>query len=151
MTVATETMCERCGERPRHARGLCGRCYLRAWRAQNPERARELNRAWKARHRDRTRAYDANYDAAHRDVCSVCGRSRPRGGSGDLCARCITDAVERRRARVVELWHDGLTVRELAAVFGWTQGYAGVEVVRMRRAGYDLPYRCERARPRAQR
>ena len=137
------TLCANCGTRPPRMRGLCSRCYSRE-RRQNPDRAerdRESARAWKARNRERTRAYDRDYYATHRDVCSVCGGDRVIGGAGDVCASCLADQVRQRRERTVELWRDGVTLREIADQLGWTVGHLAGEIHRMRETGWDLPFR----------
>lgn len=51
------------------------------------------------------------------------------------------------RARVVEMWAGGRLMREISADLGITRGHLSVLMVRMRREGYDLPYRCP---PRAE-
>lgn len=144
--MTNRSMCAECGERPAKANGLCGRCYKRR-RRKDPvlaERDREASRAWKARNRERTRVYDREYDAAHRIACQVCGASRRRDVLGPKCARCLREEVEHRRERIAAMWSEGLTLRRIAVEFGWSVTRAGVEVARMRQAGYDLPGRAGR-------
>lgn len=43
--------------------------------------------------------------------------------------------------RIVALWHDGRTIRQIAAALDTTPGTIGVEITRMRREGWDVPYR----------
>lgn len=45
------------------------------------------------------------------------------------------------RAIVVLLWHDGATIKEIAARIGWTANSVGTAMNRWREEGLDLPYR----------
>lgn len=39
------------------------------------------------------------------------------------------------------MWHDGASLEEIAGRLGTTVGSVGGAMVRMRREGFDLPYR----------
>lgn len=88
------------------------------------------------------------WDEAHRLMCEVCGTptgmhaASPEGRH----PRCAQHSFQReraaaKRARIVELWGQGLPVAEIAEAVGTTKGTINVEIVRMRGLGYDLPYR----------
>lgn len=85
-------------------------------------------------------------------TCRECGdRTSYSGkqGASRLCFRCSTKKSVREskargalvRKRVEQLWAEGLTTREIAAVMGWTRGSTSVYISQMRSRGYDLPYR----------
>lgn len=50
------------------------RGYFRKWRAENPEKAREISRRYREKNRDQRREYDRKYQAAHPEK----GRERQR-------------------------------------------------------------------------
>jgi hypothetical protein len=94
-------------------------------------------------------------------ACIDCGArtnrhngSRHNGptGAAERCIPCANrHAIEIGRAdmrrahenrlRVVEMWAGGLSMRDIAAVMGWSAHHLGVEMHRMRKLGYDLPHR----------
>lgn len=49
--------------------------------------------------------------------------------------------IETRRLRTVELWREGLSLKEIAERLGYRPGAMGMEISQMRRVGYDVPYR----------
>lgn len=56
-----------------------------------------------------------------------------------------------RRQQIVELWHQGLTLRQIAGALDTTRESVGATVSKMRLEGFDLPYRrCETDRSRRQ-
>lgn len=50
-------------------------------------------------------------------------------------------ARQHRRAILVLMWHDGASLKEIAARLGTTPGNLGVMMAQLRRQDYDLPYR----------
>ncbi len=109
------------------------------------ERARSL--AWKAENRERVIAYDRSYGREHRGRCINCGDLMGIGVAHDgLCKPCVRAATHERRMQVCEWWAEGLSCREICARLGWSLGHLTHEMSRMRRAGYDLPYRYARNR-----
>lgn len=94
---------------------------------------------------------------SYRGTCIDCGA--PTNGSAgpskapQRCQSCngkVTGAAatargrakaEPRRQRIVAMWHEGCTLREIADALGTTPESIGVTVVKLRREGWDLPYR----------
>jgi hypothetical protein len=100
----------------------------------------------------------AQYDG----VCVDCGaRTDGHDGPGKASLRCVPCAnrhsieagradmkrVRLRRERIEELWAEGLLMRQIAAEMNWSMDHLAIELHRMRRAGYDLPYRRKVSRP----
>ena len=147
----TCTECGRDGFKLR--RGLCSACYSR-WRRQDPvvaEGFRAASRRWKAEHPERVKAQHRAYaaDPANRGTCHGCGGLMGLGTFADgFCATCTADRVHLRRMELVELWSEGLAIRQIADYFGWTANHMNVEIVHARRAGYNLPYRYRVVRGR---
>lgn len=147
MSVQT---CRVCGHRAitYPSIGLCDACYKRARRLdpENAERDREASRRWKREHREENRARDRALKRRpeYRGTCEICGGPRgsdaARRGPG-VCASCIAAGVHERRMMLVELWASGMRITEIAAALGVTKNFLGVEMVRARQDGYDLPYR----------
>lgn len=46
-----------------------------------------------------------------------------------------------RLVQIHDLWHQGKTIKEIAAALESTKNSIGVTIVYMRRDGWDLPYR----------
>jgi hypothetical protein len=86
----------------------------------------------------------------NRYLCPECGyvygvgsgtkRGRKRQSPDQLTDTC-PNCVARRRERVVGWWAEGLTYQQIANRLGWTINHVQVEIVWMREAGFDLPYR----------
>lgn len=66
----------------------------------------------------------------------------PRQHSG--CCREHSPASQRKRDRAHQIeawWAEGLTFRQIAARLGWSIDHFSAEINRLRREGYNLPYR----------
>jgi DNA-binding CsgD family transcriptional regulator len=94
------------------------------------------------------RAYRRAWDRAHyRGTCEHCEGpvGRQRRDRERLCRLCWVEQERRRvhaRAeRIVAWWAEGRTLAEIGKRLGWSQGYVGAEMHRLRAKGYDLPYR----------
>lgn len=65
--------------------------------------------------------------------------------TAERCVECLhkawAEATEARRARIAEMWADGHSMAEIAEDIGTTRNALSGEMVRMRRAGWDLPFR----------
>ena len=105
-------------------------------------RKRELARArdWKESNAEHVRAYDAAYHDAHRGRCIRCDGQMGNTSDG-VCLACRSAACHGRRMLIVTWWADGMSMPDICARLRWTRGALSVEMVRMRAAGYDLPYR----------
>lgn len=125
-----------------------GESARKAWMRCNREREQAKVRKWKSAHREQLREYDRRYTDENRYVCPECGHvygigSAVQGGRkrkhvhADSCPGCIA----KRRERVIAWWAEGLSLREMADRLGWTVNHLGVELNRMRGAGFELPYR----------
>lgn len=113
-------------------------------KAVNPDRA------WLYAQRDNERAERRAAKSAwdrecYRGVCVVCGAQTWRRGH-DRCFlhSAARDRRWRRRRAIVSMWADGLKLREIAEALDTTLEVVGVEMVSMRRDGWDLPYRRPR-------
>lgn len=118
------------------------------WRKKNPERVRELSRHGNRRRRrekgDEVRAAQRAWDAnpVNRGRCTSCGGLRGIGVySEGTCMGCVKAAAEEKRQQIVRLWREGKSLKEIAAILGYQAKALGPLMVRMRKRGYDLPYR----------
>ena len=99
---------------------------IRDW--LNPERRRRLARS----------------EAKRRKVpCLGCGKPKcpPMSGKAeDLCKPCQEARADERRARIIELWAEGVSIIEIAADLGTTKNSICVDIARIRRRpnGYEL-------------
>lgn len=130
--------------------GEAGRQKAKArdWRRANPERVRELARKGGRKRRrekgEEVRAYARLYGRRldRRGTCSDCGAAmgidNPKDG---VCMRCRRRTAEEKRKRIVRLWKEGSTMKEIAQDLGTSANVLGVEMAAMRKAGYDLPLR----------
>jgi DNA-binding NarL/FixJ family response regulator len=87
-------------------------------------------------------------ESAHRATCIDCGTALTTGSAWRGHVRCrschvahVNEQTVARRLEIQRLWHEGLRAREIAAAMGSTTGSIGVEIRRMRIAGWDLPFR----------
>jgi DNA-directed RNA polymerase specialized sigma24 family protein len=110
----------------------------REWNARdnaNPDRVAEKARWWR----------EYTDDPENRKRCPACGGPTHlyvvQSENPGICRSCVVARKERRRAGIVEGWGEGLTLRAIAARLGSTPESVGVEMVRMRAEGYDLPRR----------
>lgn len=91
---------------------------------------------------------------ARKPRCTECGFDFPPEGPHAACPECVRRATEAREARaqalvdrkerIVALWAEGATTREIAAQVGVRHDALRAFVCRMRKDGYDVPYRIER-------
>lgn len=103
------------------------------------ERERQRSRAWKA----------ANPERVHRGICDVCGASTGPLNTTGVCGSCRRAAVDFRRRMVVVLWKQGESMTGISVELGWSRDHLGNEINRMRKLGYDLPYRYVRKKATA--
>lgn len=131
------------------ARPLMGVCQ--ACGGPLPPRKRAAGRATKwCSQRCRRRQYEG--------VCKHCGKPTS-GASGpgkapEVCRSCNsaiekpgptarTAAARPRRLLIQEMWRAGASAKAIAAALGTTEATVSCEIVRMRRSGWDMPYRRE--------
>lgn len=100
------------------------------------ERDVQRSRAYRKRNRERVRTYDSK---RRRDACPVCGG--PKTIRSELCAGCSRFAGKQRQRFIQIMWKDGHTVPQIAALLETTTGSVQTSIARMRRAGWDMPYR----------
>lgn len=113
----------------------------------NPDAAREWNR--RQEQRPERKAAKRRWEVEHdRPPCSRCGAPMGVGAhryERDTCRTCYdrdrAAKVAARAERIVAWWDEGLSLQEIADCLGWSRGQVGVEMHRLRRRGYDLPYR----------
>lgn len=65
--------------------------------------------------------------------CAPCAQKRS--------AQAAKDRSFELRVMVEAMWADGLTMREIGELMGWSKRSAAVRVSNLRSRGYDLPYR----------
>jgi len=133
--------------------GVATSTALRWTKPGEMERSRASAREWKARNAERNRAaYNAyNADPKNRGRCLTCRGLMGVGHHQDgECRSCATARVHERALHIVEMWAQGDSGHEIAASLGFTEGYLSVEIGRLRRKGYSLPYRYRLAAPRHQ-
>lgn len=82
------------------------------------------------------------WDRENLATCS-CGRRMSRRAS--FCQRCQREAdaerVREKRSYIRSYWAMGMTMREIAAGLDTTPKTVAMEIQRMRRLGWDVPYR----------
>lgn len=123
---------------------------FKQWAKDNPEQIRKLGRENQAARRARIpeeirrkhRAYNCRPE--RRGKCIECGGlmgidSRP--GSKGRCEKCRARERQRTDGKIVHLWKEGASIKEIAAKLGITPGSLGLRMHRMRRRGADLPLR----------
>lgn len=123
------------------------------WFKDNPERTRELGRKNQKKRRqtkgDEMRRYSREYNRRpeRRAVCTSCGALRGIDSAEDPPGRCMA-CVEREFRElgntVVKLWAEGLKIREIAERIGRSSDSMSPLMDKLRRRGYDLPYRNAR-------
>jgi hypothetical protein len=95
----------------------------------------EVSRHWKREHPAEARAH--NYERC------ACGNQMKRDAR--RCRECYDgereERVQARRHYIAWHWAAGMTLREIADGLDSTTGSVQVEIHRMRRDGWDLPYR----------
>lgn len=126
-----------------------GETTKQAWRRCNREYERAAVRAYKVNTREERRAYDRAYADRHRATCPHCGHVYKSGSGTKRGLRARVNFAqcpgcrEHRREWIVGMWDQGATMAEIAEPLGWTEKHVGVEMNRMRKLGYPLPYRCK--------
>lgn len=103
-------------------------------------RDRGFNRSDSKKERNR------RWEQAHQGVCPGCGC-----GTYYKAIRCQACEINRlhqqsgsRRRQIAEMWAAGSTLREIAESLGSSANSVGTEMVRMRKAGYELTWRRRR-------
>lgn len=78
----------------------------------------------------------------YRGTCEMCGADTSKR-THRFCAEHsdVRVAAHERRQHVVEMWAAGSTMREIADEIGFEFDHFKSEFARMRRYGYELPYR----------
>lgn len=121
--------------------GVTGSCVLN-W--LHPERAKEYARRGNA---DSTRK--RAWDERNRKRCA-CGawmsaKSALKTGGPTVCRDCHREQVALKRVwreqDIYEMWHAGFTLLGIAFELGATKESVAVTINRMRRDGWDMPYR----------
>lgn len=97
------------------------------------------SRDWKRRNKDRTKEYDKRNHEEARVPCPSC--EKPMEPDASLCQACRSRVREQRAELLERWWAEGILVKEIARRLGWSEGYAGVEIVTLRKAGRNFPYR----------
>lgn len=118
------------------------------------------NRKWCSEN-CRKRAWERKWlrSDASRHVCPDCGERLTAGSARPVLVKRHEDArgtphqgcpgcARKQREQIVEWWAAGMSSRELCDRLGWTKGTLSGQLDRMRRLGYDLPYRYRLSRPR---
>lgn len=118
--------------------GVCGVKLVYNRNGPKPKWCKEHRNSRAAR--PQKRAFDKRRYEQLKTPCADCGHLH-NGRRGDLCWDCYTAPVREKRAKIVALWALGFTIKEIAAEIGTTVNSTGVQIVIMRREGYDLPYR----------
>lgn len=115
------------------------------WKALNPDKTRELLRAQNARRRDAKRAWERQNmrRPENRATCELCGLPCGIGQpNARRCHDCIMEIAVTRESIVAGMYLDGWTLREISQALGYAESSsAGAVLHRMRRLGWDLPYR----------
>jgi transposase len=109
------------------------------WKWRHPDQRKEFDR----RDREKRRESRREWNRAHMHApCPLCGGPMSRNkAAGDRCAKCREIAEHARRSCIQDMWLDGHTMSEIADALGTTLESLGVTMVRMRKQGWDLPYR----------
>lgn len=87
----------------------------------------------------------AGSNARERGVCACGNRTASKA---TVCHECDMRGrqtkADVRRTRIAEMWTAGYSMKDIAEVIGTTTNALGGELVRMRAAGWDLPFRRPR-------
>lgn len=143
-------ICPECQTRPISAYGLCNACYKRLiWRpAGGPavDNDRAASRAYKNTHREQLREHAHVYLRARRGRCQDCGGLMGIGYAADgICMACRKRARHERALLIVDLWAQGIALREIVSRLGFgSVSRLGAEMTWLRKQGYDLPHRRPR-------
>lgn len=110
----------------------------------NRERYRlEALGRWESRKEEyRATARRRGRDPEKRGRCGRCGQPMGWGHRTDgVCRRCRHRARLERQPVITRMWHQGATIREIAAVLDVSFELVAQEIRLMREAGFDLPHR----------
>jgi transposase len=121
-----------------------------AWEWVNPEKVQATNR----RRRRAKREWERHWLAsdASRAICARCGKKMGRGSARphlqernaravESQQRTCSGCAEDRRELTIALYREGLPLKVIADRLDTTINSLGVDLVRLRKQGYDLPYR----------
>lgn len=117
------------------------RSTVRRWcdpSAAEDDRAQSAN--WKRRNRHHVAAYDQAYEHPE-SACRACGATGHDKRRSGLCQRCLSERTGARRRAIADMWNAGATGAEIAHLLNTTPGAIAHAIHKMRRAGWDLPYR----------
>ena len=109
-------------------------------RLLNYEQALVEAREWKARNHDHCLASNRRYRYEHRGVCAECNGRMCQDEDG-VCLDCRVLGKEANYRAIELMWEDGLTFPQIMEALGWTKGHVSVVMDRMRKEGWNLPYR----------
>jgi transposase len=76
---------------------------------------------------------------ANPEACEECGE--PRGRHARVCENCYQEGQLTRLRTIASCWREGASLKEIAERLGSTVNSIGATMVRMRKQGWDLPYR----------
>lgn len=118
------------------------------WRWLHPEAVKAINRRDNARRGPEKREWEDR----NRASCEDCGGPLAMGssnpshmGPSGKCSKCwrLSEAerIDSCSRRIEAWWHQGLTLREIAERLGKKPEAMSVEINRLRKRGYRLPYR----------
>lgn len=80
--------------------------------------------------------------------CLECGGPRSEGSV--RCRRCASSerseffaqgANMEKRRKIIDLYRAGMPIKDMARILGLTPGSLALQINRLRKYGYDLPYR----------
>lgn len=113
----------------------------------NPEynkNAQRRTREWRAKNREYLKKASRRYHLSKSKPCKTCkGRVNGVSTTG-ICQKCRYKEAAARRRKLIQLYKQGKPLKEIAKALNTTVNTVSVEVVRARRAGYDLPRRHQR-------
>jgi transposase len=122
------------------------------WKWLNPEKARAAARRDNAKRSAAKRVWERS--EAGRGRCPSCGGLKGTASKHRhmVCLKCeLAMRAQRHAGRdelIVQWWHEGASLDEIAERLGWTRSHLGVEIHRLRARGLDLPYRYQLSVPR---
>jgi DNA-binding CsgD family transcriptional regulator len=110
----------------------------------HPDRARAWNQHDNDRRSVAKRAWENAHDRGQCPCGAVMGVGARRHGY-KVCRDCCAEMAHVERAwrmqPVYEMWHAGLSLREIAAQLGMAPGTVSFHVSTMRSEGWDMPHR----------
>lgn len=128
--------------------GVSVTTLIKHLRPEYAEKQRQASLKWKHRNKQAVLQYDRDYMRRLdvRGSCVECGgpmgiNKKRRDGR---CRKCVVAQKEHNWRIVQRMWRDGASCQEIADALGWTVNHTNVQMTRMRKAGWDLPYRRPR-------